>query len=105
MSDADDFDLVYQPETPRRADTMVDVGGILMDRRQLVVAAQVLMALDLPQPLAAWAAHCARVAELVPGMTVDDMQLHDTRVGALQSAVRNLDRLISEAGGGTPGPV
>lgn len=68
----------------------------LLDRRQRLAAAALLMAFDLPAPFAAAGEQMAEAAEVCPGLTLDEVPLGD-RAAALLRAKQIIDQLVAEA--------
>lgn len=71
--------------------------AIEVDRRQLHVAALMLMAFDLPAPLDQSARSMLEAARIMPGMTTGDAPMGDRRA-CLERAIGLIAEMLSEDG-------
>jgi hypothetical protein len=70
--------------------------GDLLDRRQRLAAAALLMAFDLPAEMSGAGEQMREAAEVCPGLTVDEVPIGD-RCAALLRAKQLIDELVAEA--------
>lgn len=67
---------------------------IEIDRRQRVVAALMLAAVDLPQPATEWAELMIEASKVCPGLTVDEIPMQGQRNRRL--CLKRAETLIAE---------
>lgn len=67
---------------------------IFIERRQRLIAAQVMMAVDLPQPAGIWAKHMIEAAKLCPGIKVGEIIM--AKRSGLKRARQMIDELLEE---------
>lgn len=71
---------------------------LVPDRRQRVAAANLLMAVDLPQEMGEWAKHMMLATLVCPGMTTGDLPDRQSRLTGLEASKRLIESMIVEIG-------
>ena len=71
---------------------------IEIDRRQRVVAALMVAAVDLPQPMGEWGQQMIKATELCPGLKADEIPNMDSRARrkCLALARAHIDAMLEE---------